>query len=184
MTVQRDSAGRIVTDRLRLRQWLDTDRVPFAAMGRDPRVMAHFPSLLFDAESDELLNHFGRAIEASGSGMWALERLSDRAFIGFCGIQPVAIGSPVDGEVEIGWRLARNYWGQGYASEAARAALVLAFGEQSLTRVLAITVPANAPSIAVMQRLGMSRRPERDFDHPGLPSGHPLRPHIVHEIAA
>ena len=180
----RDSAGRIVTERLRLRQWLDTDRMPFAAMGRDPRVMAHFPSLLFESESNELLNHFGRAIEASGSGMWALERLSDRAFIGFCGIQPVAIGSPVDGEVEIGWRLARNYWGHGYASEAARVALDIAFQEQGLPRVLAFTVPANTRSIAVMQRLGMTRQAERDFDHPGLPPGHPLRPHIVHEILA
>ena len=178
----RDSAGRIVTARLRLRQWIDADRAPFAAMGLDPRVMAHFPALMRRSESDALVTRQQASIAATGLGFWAIERLADNRFIGFTGIKPVVLSSPIHGETEIGWRLAREFWGTGYALEAARAALHVAFAERELPSVVAMTVPANSRSRAVMERLGMTRRPDLDFGHPDLPAAHPLHPHIVYGL--
>jgi RimJ/RimL family protein N-acetyltransferase len=178
----RDSAGRIVTARLRLRQWADADRAPFAAMGRDPRVMAHFPTLLRLDESESLIVRQRRSIASTGLGFWAIERLADNRFLGFTGVRPVTLSSPIHGETEIGWRLAREFWGVGYAVEAARAALHVAFVERRLPSVVAMTVPANARSRGVMERLGMVRRPDLDFGHPDLPAAHPLHPHIVYGI--
>lgn len=178
----RDSAGRIVTARLRLRQWSEADRAPFAAMGTDPRVMAHFPALLTRAESDAQIDRQAMAIGTTGLGFWAVERLADARFIGFTGLKPVSISSPIHGEVEIGWRLARNYWGMGYAEEAARAALWVAFEERDLASVVAMTVPANVRSWGLMERLGMERREDLDFGHPDLPAAHPLHRHIVYAI--
>ncbi len=180
--VVRDSAGRIVTARLRLRQWADADHAPFTAMGRDPRVMAHFPALLWPAESAAAIARQQANIAATGLGFWAVERLSDNRFIGFTGIQPVTVASPIHGETEIGWRLAREFWGQGYAIEAARAALHVAFVERALPSVVAMTVPGNTRSRGVMERLGMARRPDLDFGHPDLPAEHPLHAHIVYAI--
>ena len=178
----RDSAGRVVTARLRLRQWIDADRAPFAAMGLDPRVMAHFPALMRRSESDALVTRQQASIAATGLGFWAIERLADNRFIGFTGIKPVVLSSPIHGETEIGWRLAREFWGTGYALEAARAALHVAFAERELPSVVAMTVPANSRSRAVMERLGMTRRPDLDFGHPDLPAAHPLHPHIVYGL--
>jgi RimJ/RimL family protein N-acetyltransferase len=180
----RDSKGRIVTERLRLRQWDDADHAPFAAMNNDPRVMAHFPALLFRAESDAIIARQRAAITATGLGFWAIETLSNNRFIGFAGIQPVTISSPIHGEFEIGWRLGRNDWGMGYALEAAQAALEVAFVERELSTVVAMTVPGNTRSSGLMERLGMIRREDLDFDHPELPDGHPLCRHIVYSIDA
>lgn len=178
----RDSEGRIVTARLRLRQWTEADRAPFAAMGTDPRVMAHFPALIDRAESDAQINRQYQLIDATGLGFWAVETLASNRFVGFTGIKPVTIESPIAGEFEIGWRLARDHWGMGYALEAARAALHIAFVERDLASVVAMTVAGNTRSWGLMERLGMTRRPDLDFEHPGLTPGHPLRPHIVYAI--
>lgn len=180
----RDSKGRIVTARLRLRQWTDADRAPFAAMGNDPRVMAHFPALLTRAESDRQVDRQIQAIASTGLGFWAVETLASNRFIGFTGIQPVTVSSPIHGEFEIGWRLGRNDWGMGFALEAARAALHVAFVERGLPSVVAMTVERNTRSWGLMERLGMTRRPDLDFEHPDLVKDHPLRPHIVYAIEA
>ena len=178
----RDSAGRIVTARLCLRQWTEADDAPFVAMGRDPRVMAHFPTLLRPDESRALVVRERRSISATGLGLWAVERLADHRFLGFTGLKPVTLSSPIYGETEIGWRFARDFWGQGYALEAARAALHVAFVERELPSIVAMTVPANIRSRNVMERLGMTRRPDLDFGHPDLPVAHPLHPHVVYGL--
>lgn len=170
----------ITTDRLWLRPWIDADLVPFAAMGRDPRVMAHFRALLSDAESRQLavriMNHIGE----HGFGLWAVVRKSDRRFLGFCGLSRVGFPGPVQGDVEIGWRLAHAHWGQGYAQEAAAACLAHGLGPLGLARIVSFTVAGNTRSWGLMARLGLGRREDLDFDHPNLPEGHRLRPHIVY----
>jgi RimJ/RimL family protein N-acetyltransferase len=108
-----------------------------------------------------------------------MERKEDRALLGFCGLKPGNV-VPLIGEVEIGWRLRHDAWGQGYASEAAEASLAWGWENRGMPRILAITVPANTRSRALMVRLGMERREQMDFDHPHFPPGHPLRAHITH----
>ena len=178
----RDSAGRLVTDRLRLRLWVDADRVPFRAMHRDPRVMAHFPCLLFDAESDRLLDGIYGRLASTGLGLWAVERLSDHQFVGFAGIEPMALGGALDGTGELIVRLDPRFWHAGYAAEAARTALWVAFEEHGAARVVATLPARNERGRATAERLGMTRRPDLDFDHPERPPGHPLRPQIVYAI--
>ena len=168
------------TPRLWLRPWIESDLAPFAAMGRDPRVMAHFPALLFEGQSKDIairiMNHIGE----HGFGFWAIERKSDRQFLGFCGLKKVAFDAPVQGEVEIGWRLAHAHWGMGYAREAAEAALAHGFNMLGLPRIVSFTVPGNTRSWGLMERLGMARAADLDFEHPDLPPGHRLRQHIVY----
>ena len=178
----RDTAGRLVTARLRLRQWVDADRPRFRALNRDPRVMAHFPALLTDPESDRLLDAMHAFLAANGIGLWAVERLADKRWIGFVGIQPVNLGVALDGAAEVGWRLDPAFWRAGYAVEAARAALHVAFAEMALPQVVATMVPGNTRSAATAERLGLTRRPELDFDHPARAPGHPLRATIVYGI--
>lgn len=170
----------VETQRLWLRPWVEADVKPFAAMGRDPRVMAHFPSLLLDNQSFDMIVRIMNHIGEHGFGLWAIERKADRQFLGFCGLQRVTFEAPVKGEVEIGWRLAHAHWGQGYAREAAEGALRHGLCELELPRIVAFTVPANTRSWCLMQRLGMVRREDLDFDHPALAPGHRLRPHITY----
>lgn len=173
----------IETERLILRRWRDSDREPFAAMGQDVEVMRHFPSLLTREESDRMIDDRLEAhFDEHGFGMWALERKADRAFLGFAGFLKVTFASPIEGEVEIGWRLARHAWGQGYALEAARAALDYGWRELKLDRIMAMTIQANMRSWGLMHRLGMHRRLDLDFDHPRVPEGNPTRPQIVYSI--
>lgn len=177
------------TARLWLRGWEESDIAPFAAMNADPRVMAYFPALLLPGQSLDLAVACHRHIEECGFGLWALERKADRAFIGFCGLQTIRFDGALHGRVEIGWRLAHNHWSQGLGHEAAAAALAhglaaRAAGGLGLAEILAFTVPANTRSLALMQQLGMARRPDLDFDHPRLPPGHRLRAHLVYGIAA
>ncbi|WP_310498432.1 GNAT family N-acetyltransferase [Sandarakinorhabdus sp.] len=170
----------IETQRLILRPWRDDDLAPFAAMGRDPRVMAHFPTLMNEVQSKamavRIMNHIG----VHKFGAWAMERKSDRRFIGFCGLSRVEFQAPVKDEIEIGWRLAHQYWGQGYVHEAAHASLAHGFETLALPRIVSFTVPGNTRSWGLMQRLGMDRAEALDFEHPALPPGHPLRPHVVY----
>ncbi len=166
------------TERLILRRWQPRDRAPFAALNADPRVRRHFPATLTQAESDAWIDRVEADWETDGIGFAAAERRSDGAFLGTVGLARVH-GGPLSGSVEVGWRLAAEHWGHGYATEAARRWLAYGFDAMALVEIVSFTVPANAPSMAVMQRLGMVRDPGRSFEHPALPEGHPLRPHLV-----
>lgn len=169
------------TSRLRLRPWRDEDFAPFAALNADPQVMAHFPATLDRAESDVLAARCQSLIEAQGWGFWATEIKASGDFIGFVGLHRPIAELPFSPCVEIGWRLARPFWGQGYASEAARATLSFAFNDLALAEVVAFTSLENRRSQAVMERLGMRRA--ENFEHPALPPGHPLREHCLYRLA-
>ena len=173
---------RLVTARLRLREWLGADLAPFAALNADPEVMAHFPGRFGREESDALVERLRAGWAAEGLGLWALERLDDGAFLGFAGLTVLRWDAPFTPAVEVGWRLAGFAWGHGYATEAGRAALAFGFGERRLAEIVSVTVPANVRSIAVMERLGMIRDAAGDFEHPSLPPGHPLRHHVLYRL--
>ncbi|MGE5183273.1 MAG: GNAT family N-acetyltransferase [Acidobacteriota bacterium] len=178
----------IETERLLLRPWRDGDREPFAAMGRDPDVMACFPSLLTREQSDGLVDRVIATIDRDGFGFWAVEVKGGASFAGFCGISRVPFEAPFTPAVETGWRFARAHWGHGYATEAARAALAYGFGTLGLAEIVAFLLPANARSAAVCERLGMRRDPAGDFDHPRFTedqrsvAGFPQRRHILYRI--
>jgi RimJ/RimL family protein N-acetyltransferase len=169
------------TARLLLRRFTDADREPFAELNRDPRVMEHFPAPLDRAGSDELLRRHDEHWDDHGFGAWAVEH--EGAFVGFVGLVVPARRMPCGPCVEVGWRLARDAWGKGIASEAAREALRWGFEELALDEVVSFTVPANVRSRAVMERIGMTRDVAGDFEHPALPEGHPLRPHVLYRAA-
>lgn len=172
----------LTTPRLRLRTWRDSDLPAFAALNADPKVMQHFPACLGREESDALAARIRRHFQDHGFGQWIVERLDDAAFVGVVGLQNVNFVAPFTPAVEIGWRFTRAHWGQGLACEAAQATLAFAFERLALAEVLAFTVPANQRSWALMQRLGMQRDLEGDFEHPLLPEGHPLRPHLLYRL--
>jgi ribosomal-protein-alanine N-acetyltransferase len=168
------------TDRLLLRPWREDDLEPFAALNADPAVMEHFARPLDRPESDafvaRIMAHFAR----EGFGFWAVEVPGAAPLVGLVGLARPAFEAPFTPCVEIGWRLAREHWGKGYATEAALAALRYGFEELSLDEIVAFTVPGNVRSQAVMGRIGMTRSADDDFDHPSLPEGHPLRRHVLY----
>ncbi len=173
----------IETPRLIVRPWRDSDRAPFAAMGGDPAVMEHLGPLHGREQADIAVNRMIALQAERGHCFWAVERRDDGAFLGFCGLKIAPEGiAGVEGAVEIGWRLRRDAWGQGYAREAAAASLSWGFANLADDRIIAITTPGNVRSWGLMQRLGMVRRHDLDFLHPGLPEGDPLRQHITYEI--
>jgi RimJ/RimL family protein N-acetyltransferase len=182
----------VETPRLLLRRWRASDRAPFSAMNADPEVMRYFPSVLDAASSDGLADRLDAGFDVHGYGRWALERRDTGEFIGFTGLGPMPADVPGSGGMEIGWRIARAHWRQGFAVEAATAALDAAFvvavettpegardtarGSAPLDEVNSITAVVNEPSRAVMRRLGM--RHVDDFAHPVVPKGSPIRPHV------
>ncbi|HSX71772.1 MAG TPA: GNAT family N-acetyltransferase [Pseudomonas sp.] len=172
----------LTSERLILRPWRDDDLDALAQLCADPGVMAHFPAVLDRAGSVRLLDRLTAHQAEHGFTFWALERREDGVFIGFTGLARVGFDAPFVPAVETGWRLARPYWGQGYALEAARCSLRFAFEGLQLHEVVAFTTPANQRSWGVMERLGMRRDPADDFEHPGLPPGHPLSPHLLYRI--
>lgn len=171
------------TERLLLRRWRESDRLPFQAVNADPRVMEHFPAPLTSPESDALLDRAQEHFNRHGFGPFAVELLESDEFIGFIGLSIPAFAAPFMPAVEIGWRLAFEHWGRGLATEGARAALAFAFNELDLGQIVSFTVPANLRSRRVMEHLGMTHNPEDDFDHPNLPAGHPLRSHVLYRIS-
>jgi ribosomal-protein-alanine N-acetyltransferase len=179
----RPAPNELRTARLRLRAWRASDREPFARMNADPRVMEHFPAPLAAAESDALLERIRAHFAARGFGLWAVEVPGGPDFIGFVGLSVPDFEAAFTPCVEVGWRLAAEHWGRGYATEAARAALAFGFGSLGLPEVVSFTVAANERSRRVMERLGMRRDPAEDFDHPSLPAGHPLCRHVLYRIA-
>ena len=166
------------TERLLLRPWRAEDREPFAQMGRDPAVMQHFPSLLTREESEALVDRIEAHFAANGFGLWAVEIPGEASFAGFIGLMAPAWEAHFTPCIEIGWRLARPFWGRGYATEGARAALEFGFSRLGLAEIVSFTVPANVRSIQVMQRIGMTFSEE--FDHPRFEAGHPLRRHVLY----
>jgi RimJ/RimL family protein N-acetyltransferase len=172
------------TPRLVLRQWRAGDREPFAALNADPEVMRYFEAPLTREESDGWAQALAARIEEQGWGLWALERRDTGEFIGFTGLQVPRHELPFNPCVEVGWRLARSAWGQGFATEAGRASLAHGFGPLALDEVVSMTAVPNLPSRAVMERLGMRRDPAGDFDHPAVSAGHPLARHVLYRLDA
>lgn len=170
------------TDRLILRQWRAADREPFAAMSADPEVMWFLSPLQTRTASDAIVDRLANHIEEHGFGFWALEAPGVAPFIGFTGLIHVGDDMPFAPAVEVGWRLARTHWSKGYASEAARAALAYGFDMLKIDEIVALTVPANQRSQAVMKRIGMSRDEADDFEHPRLKAGDPLKSHVLYRI--
>lgn len=167
------------TERLLLRQWKDSDYPAFARMSADAETMRYFPSVLTDAQSRDIADRCRELIDQRGWGFWAVEVKASNDFAGFIGLHVPSAELPFSPCVEIGWRLARDFWGQGLATEGAQAALDFAFHELSLAEVVAFTTLSNTRSQRVMQRLGMVRS-EKTFEHPGLPEGHELRQHVLY----
>lgn len=170
------------TSRLILRRWRDTDRAPFAALNADPVVMEHFRAPLGREESDDLADRITADIDERGWGLWAVEIPGTVAFAGFIGLNPATFDAPFTPAVEIGWRLAREHWGSGFATEGARAALSFGFDALALDEIVSFTTHGNARSRRVMERLGMRRDPADDFDNPNVPDGDPLRPHVLYRL--
>lgn len=168
--------------RLLMRQWRDADLDAFADMCADPRVMRYFPHTLSRLQSAGVIGRIRGHFAEFGFGFWALERKDSGAFIGFTGLSTVSFDVPFAPTVEIGWRLAHEHWGLGFASEAAWTALRCGFGQLQLEEVVAFTAHDNVPSEKVMQAIGMRRDVASDFEHPGLPEGHPLRRHSLYRI--
>jgi len=170
----------IRTDRLAMRRWRESDREPYAALNADPEVMRYFPGTLSRAVSDASVDRMEDLFDRQGFGLWALEVAATAEFIGFTGLNPMPDGVPGAGGMEVGWRLARHAWHHGYATEAATAAVDVAFNGVGLDQVWSMTAVLNQPSQAVMLRLGMTSY--ELFDHPALPPGHHLRRHIAYRL--
>ncbi|MFO1019273.1 MAG: GNAT family N-acetyltransferase [Planctomycetales bacterium] len=170
------------TARLWMRGWRDEDREPFARMNADPHVMEHFPSLVSREESDAMIERIGQRFAEQGFGLWALERKDNGEFIGFTGLNVPRFEEWFTPCVEIGWRLAFEAWGQGFASEAARRALAYGFEAVHLEKIVSFTSIPNVRSQRVMQRIGMRHEPAWVFEHPSVSEGSPLRTHLLYEI--
>jgi RimJ/RimL family protein N-acetyltransferase len=171
------------TDRLHLRRWLPSDRIPFAALNADPRVMAHFPAALSREESDDLAARIDAHFDQHGFGLWAMDVPDVAPFVGFVGLSIPGFQAHFTPCVEIGWRLAADYWGRGYATEGARAVLTFGFQALALGEIVSFTVSGNVRSRQVMERIGMLHDSTDDFDHPEMPDEHPLRRHVLYRIA-
>lgn len=182
MSAVEGGAPILTTARLRLRQWREEDLAPFAALNADPQVMEFFPKVLTRAESDAVAGRIRDHFARHGFGLWAVEAPGAADFVGFVGLAVPSFEAHFTPCVEIGWRLAREHWGHGYATEAATAALAFGFGDRALEEIVAFTVPANIPSRRVMGRLGMRRLPADDFEHPAIAAGHPLRSHVLYRL--
>ncbi len=168
------------TERLVLRQWRDEDREPFAALSADPEVMGFFPRPLSREESDATLERLRAGISDRGYGFWALELRDRGSLIGFAGVHEVRGDYHFTPAHEVGWRLAREHWGHGYATEAGGAALAFGFRELGLDEIVAFAVSDNTRSRRVMERLSMTHDPADDFDHDAFPVGHPFRRHVLY----
>ena len=169
---------RLTTERLVLRRWTDADRAPFAELNADPEVMRYFPNVMTKQESDAMVDRIEQGFENNGFGLWAVE--IDGRFAGLTGLNRTTFDTPMGPHVEIGWRFAKWSWGQGYATEAAQCVLDAAFADLGLTEVFSFTTETNHPSERVMQRIGMTRRGDLDFDHPNTPGWWGVK-HIVYQ---
>jgi RimJ/RimL family protein N-acetyltransferase len=168
----------IRTERLLLRRWREADRAPFAAMNTDPEVVAHLQGPRSREESDAFVDRIERQWDERGWGLWAVEVPGEAPFVGYVGLWPAGFVAP--GAVEVGWRLARPFWGRGYATEAGAEALRFGFREVGLDEIISFTVPQNERSRRVMERIGLVRDATRDFDHPNVDAK--AFPHLVRHV--
>lgn len=168
------------TERLVLRAWRESDREPFAALNADPIVMEHFPAPLSRVESDAFVDRILATFDDHGWGLWAVEVPDDFEFIGFVGLAIPSFDASFTPCVEVGWRLAKDAWGRGYAPEGATEALRFAFDELALEEVVSFTSVQNAKSRRVMEKLGMTHDPADDFDHPALALDSPINRHVLY----
>jgi RimJ/RimL family protein N-acetyltransferase len=172
------------TERLVLRAWRVSDRAPYAVMNADPVVMRHFPSTLTPEESSAHVDRVEQHFAEHGFGLWAVEVPGEAPFIGFVGLDIPTFEAHFTPAVEIGWRLAKEHWGRGYAPEAATEVLRFAFDEACLDALVSMTTTTNLPSQRVMEKIGMTRDPADDFDHPRIAVGHRLRRHVLYRMTA
>jgi 3-dehydroquinate dehydratase / shikimate dehydrogenase len=170
----------ITTERLTLDPWKKDDLAPFRRMNADPKVMEFFPNTLTGEQSDAMASKCQAHIEKHGWGLFAVHLKETSAFIGFIGLWPVSFQAHFTPATEIGWRLSSEYWGKGYATEGAKAALEYGFNQLGLKEIVSFTTEKNLRSRKVMQRLGMSYVREDDFDHPKLEDDSPLKPHVLY----
>lgn len=170
------------TDRLHLRHWLSNDRLPFARLNCDPRVVEFLPGALSRKESDALADRIEAHFERHGFGLWAVAIPGVTPFAGFIGLSIPRFEAPFTPCIEIGWRLDPEHWNRGYATEGARAALAFGFRWLRADEILSFTVPANVRSRRVMEKIGMTHSANDDFDHPLLAEGHPLRQHVLYRL--
>ncbi len=173
----------LTTARLRLRRWQPADLDAFAALNSDPEVMRYFPAPRSRADSQASMERNEASFDAEGFGSWVMD-LPGAGFIGFCGLMRPRFTAHFTPCIEIGWRMARAHWGQGYATEAARAALADGFSRLSLQKIVAFTPAANRASWRVMERAGMTRDESGGFRHPDVPLGHPLQPFVLYRVNA
>ena len=169
------------TERLIMRRWRDSDRAPFAELNGDAEAMRFFPSTMDRAASDAFVQRIEARFDLHGYGLWAVELARTGEFIGFTGLNPMPDGVPGAGGTEVGWRLRKQFWHHGYATEAARAALGVAFEGADLAEIWSMTAILNQPSQAVMRRIGLTEH--CFFEHPAVPLGSPLRPHVLYHLA-
>lgn len=172
----------LTTARLRLRLWRDEDLPAYAALNSDPRVMQHMAKLLDRRESNASAERIRQNFAQRGFGLWAVEVIGVADFIGFTGFSVPGFDAHFTPCVEIAWRLARDYWGYGYATEAASAARDHGFAHLGFNQIVSFTVRTNQRSRNVMERIGMTHSAEDDFEHPLLPPGHPLRHHVLYRL--
>lgn len=172
----------INTHRLILRQWQDSDLTPFATLNADPRVREFFPGLMSREESDHSVKLMSDHIARCGWGLWAASLIDTGEFIGFIGLEEVYFQAHFTPAVEIGWRLAFNHWGKGYATEGAKAVLAYGFENLNLEEVVSFTAVQNMRSRRIMEKIGMHHDSKDNFDHPKLSENHPLRRHVLYRI--
>jgi len=172
------------TERLILRLWRDEDVEPFAALNADPRVMEHFPTTISRVETEQLVERIRAHFSESGFGLWAVELRETGQFLGFVGLHEPAFDAHFTPCVEVGWRLDKRYWGKGYAPEAAAEAMRDGYERLGLSEIVSMTSTSNTKSMRVMEKLGMTRNPADDFDHPKLPADHHLCRHVLYRLSA
>jgi ribosomal-protein-alanine N-acetyltransferase len=172
----------IQTERLLLRRWKGEDREPFYRLNSDLLVMEFMPACLTRPESDQLFERIEEHFRKHEFGLYAAELHENQSFIGYVGLAVPSFEASFTPCVEIGWRLSADHWGHGLATEGARVVVKHAFGEVGLDEIVSFTVPGNARSRRVMEKIGMTHDASEDFDHPNLPEGHPLRRHVLYRL--
>jgi RimJ/RimL family protein N-acetyltransferase len=173
----------IETERLILRPWRDADRADFLETCNTPAVTRHLGGPSSEAQIDAAIERIRASQADRGFCFWAVERRVDGAFLGYCGLKVADEIPAIAGRIEIGWRLREDAWGRGYAREASLACLDWVWRNTEADAIVAMTVPANAPSWGLMERIGMARVEGGDFDHPMVPDGSPLKRHVLYRIA-
>ena len=176
--------GNLETERLVLGGWDDEATEGLFRLSSDPEVMRHFPAPATREQVEGLVRRHGDNLAAGRPGLYAVRVRATERFIGFVGLATPTFEAAFTPCVEVGWRLARDAWGNGFATEAAREVLRHGFETLGLSEIVSFTAVVNEPSIAVMRRLGMRTDPAEDFDHPSVPAGHPVRRHVLYRLTA